>query len=57
MKDFPSRGSSLTYAVALEKDVQVLAGLSVFVLHQRALVDGVLSIGLRTVATVKTFLS
>lgn len=50
-------GAAATYAVALEKDVQVLAGLAILVLRQRALVNGVLPVGFGTVTTVKPFLS
>lgn len=55
MKVFRPRAG--TYTVSLEQDIQILAAFTVFILHQGALVDGVIAVGLRAVTAVKTFLS
>lgn len=55
MKVFQARAG--TYAVSLEQDIQILAAFAVFILHQGALVYGVVAVGLWAVTAVKTFLS
>lgn len=55
MKDFQPRAA--TYTVSLEQDIQILAAFAVFILHQGALVYGVVAVGLWAVTAVKTFLS
>lgn len=46
-----------TYTISLEQDIQILAAFTVFILHQGALVYGVVAVGLWAVTAVKTFLS
>lgn len=55
MKVFQPRAG--TYTVSLEQDIQILAAFAVFILHQGALVYGVVAVGLWAVTAVKTFLS
>lgn len=55
MKVFQPRTG--TYTVSLEQDIQILAAFAVFILHQGALVYGVVAIGLWAVTAIKTFLS
>lgn len=52
---FPAMGG--TYTISLEQDIQILAAFTVFILHQGALVYGVVAVGLWAVTAVKTFLS
>lgn len=55
MKVFQPRAG--TYTVSLEQDIQILAAFAVFILHQGALVYGVVAVRLWAVTAVKTFLS